>query len=254
MSWWEILLLALVEGVTEFLPISSTGHLILVSSWLGRAHEAFVQDYEIIIQGGAILAVLVHGYRRLWQPRIYGIIAAAFIPTAVIGFLVKDFIQTLLASPWVVAINLIWGGIVLLRMDKWFGQAAGEIITLPLWRATVVGLVQSLSLLPGISRSAAALFGGRWMGLKKEEAAELSFLLAVPTLGAASAYKLYKSPIALESAQLFALLVGMGTAFLVALLSMRFLVGLWQRYGMQPFGVYRILLGGGVLAWLSFSS
>ncbi|MCS6895968.1 MAG: undecaprenyl-diphosphate phosphatase [Bacteroidia bacterium] len=254
MSWWEVLLLALVEGVTEFLPISSTGHLILLSTWLGRAHEAFVQDYEIIIQGGAILAVVVYSHRRLWQPRMYGLVAAAFLPTATIGFFAKDFLETLLSSPLVVAINLILGGLVLLSMDRWFKSASGGIEALPVWRAGVIGLVQSLSLFPGVSRAAAALFGARWMGLRKEDAAEFSFLLAVPTLGAASAYKLYKSSATFEGAHLLALGVGIGVSFLVALLSMRFLVGLWQRYGMQPFGVYRIVLGAIVLLWLSFFS
>lgn len=254
MTWWEALLLALVEGITEFLPISSTGHMILLSAWLGRAEEAFVQDYEVIIQGGAILAVVVHSFRRLWKPHLYVVILAAFVPTAVVGFLAKGFVEQLLDSPIVVAVNLIIGGIVLLRMDHWFRNAIGQIETLSMKRAVVIGLVQSISLLPGVSRAAAALFGAQWMGLKKEEAAEFSFLLAVPTLGAASAYKLYKSPVAVSSDNLPILLMGMGVAFLVALLAMRFLVGLWQRYGLMPFGVYRIVLGAGVLLWMGFFS
>lgn len=254
MSWWEALLLALVEGITEFLPVSSTGHLILLSAWLGRAEEAFVQDYEIIIQGGAILAVLVHSYERLWRPKLYLLVAAAFVPTAIIGFLAKDFVERLLDSPFIVALNLIVGGVVLLFMDRWFSSSVEKVENLSLWRAAVIGMVQALSLFPGISRAAAALFGARWMGLGKSESAEFSFLLAVPTLGAASAYKLYKSPVAFSSDNLSLLLMGSLVAFVVALLAMRFLLSLWQRYGMLPFGMYRILLGGVVLLWLGLSS
>lgn len=254
MSWWEALLLAIVEGITEFLPVSSTGHLILLSAWLGRAEEAFVQDYEIIIQGGAIMAVLVHSYERLWQPRLYLLVGAAFIPTAIIGFLAKDFVERLLDSPLIVAVNLILGGIILLFMDQWFSSSREKAESLPLARAAVIGMVQALSLLPGISRAAAALFGARWMGLSKRDAAEFSFLLAVPTLGAASAYKLYKSPVALSPDNLPILGMGLIVSFLVALLAMRFLLTLWREYGMLPFGIYRILLGGGVLLWLGLSS
>lgn len=254
MSWWEALLLAIVEGITEFLPVSSTGHLILLSAWLGRAQEAFVQDFEIIIQGGAILAVVFHSWRRLWQPRLYLLVGTAFLPTALIGFLAKDFVESLLGSPWVVAVNLVLGGVVLLFMDKWFAHKDASITSLSLLRAAGIGGIQALSLLPGISRAAAALFGAQLMGLEKREAAEFSFLLAVPTLGAAALYKLWKSPTALSTTHLPVLLMGIGVSFLVALFSMRFLVALWGRYGMAPFGVYRILLGGGVLVWLGLSS
>ncbi|GIV23663.1 MAG: undecaprenyl-diphosphatase [Bacteroidia bacterium] len=254
MSWWEALLLAIVEGITEFLPVSSTGHLILLSAWLGRAQEAFVQDFEIIIQGGAILAVVFHSWPRLWQPRLYLLVGAAFIPTALIGFLAKDVVENLLGSPWVVAVNLVLGGVVLLFMDKWFAHKDAPITSLSLLRAAGIGVIQALSLLPGISRAAAALFGAQLMGLEKREAAEFSFLLAVPTLGAAALYKLWKSPVALSPTHLPVLFMGIGVSFLVALFSMRFLVALWSRYGMAPFGVYRMLLGGGVLLWLGLSS
>lgn len=250
MSWWEALLLAVVEGITEFLPVSSTGHLILLGAWLGRANESFVQAYEIIIQGGAILAVVVHSYQRLWQPRLYLLVGAAFLPTAVIGLLAKDFLETLLDSPLVVAINLFLGGLVLIGMDRWFRDRTGTIESLTWLQAAGIGLVQAASLFPGVSRAAAALFGAQLMGLNKTQAAEFSFLLAVPTLGAASIYKLWESTDTLSSADASLLLVGCGVAFAVALLAMRFLVSLWDRYGMKPFGLYRILLGGAVLGWL----
>lgn len=250
MSWWEALLLAVVEGITEFLPVSSTGHLILLSVWLGRSHESFVQAYEIIIQGGAILAVVVHSYQRLWQPRLYLLVGAAFLPTAVLGFLAKDFLESLLDSPLVVAINLLIGGFVLMGMDRWFRNRTGTMEGLTWLQAAGIGLVQAASLLPGVSRAAAALFGAQLMGLSKTQAAEFSFLLAVPTLGAASAYKLWKSTELLSSTDATLLLLGSGVAFGVALLAMRFLVSLWNRYGMKPFGLYRILLGGAVLGWL----
>lgn len=254
MNWWEAILFAIVEGLTEFLPISSTGHMVLLSAWLGKVEETFVQDYEIIIQGGAILAVVVHSFKRLWQPQLYLIVATAFLPTAVIGFVAKDFVEKLLGAPLIVAINLIIGGVILLFMDRWFKHSEGRIESLSFWRAIGIGMIQSVSLLPGVSRAAAALLGGRWMGLSKTEAAEFSFLLAVPTLGAASLYKLYKSPVALTPAHLPLVITGSVVAFLVALAAMRFLLTLWERYGMQPFGWYRILLGGSVLVWIAFSS
>ncbi|MCS7296820.1 MAG: undecaprenyl-diphosphate phosphatase [Bacteroidia bacterium] len=253
MSWWEAVLLAVVEGLTEFLPISSTGHLILLSAWLGRAKEAFVQDYEIIIQGGAILAVLFHSYRRLYQWRLYLLLLAAFCPTAFIGVLTKEYIEGLLGSPAVVAINLILGGVILIQMDRWFLQAHRPIESLKMWEAGVIGLIQALSLMPGISRAAAALFGGRLVGLSQSDAAEFSFLLAVPTLTAASAYKAYKSPVALSPETLPLLGIGIVVAFGVATFAMQFLITLWRRYGLLPFGVYRIILGSGVLIWVSLS-
>lgn len=253
MSWWEALLLAIIEGITEFLPISSTGHLILVSAWLGRVEEAFVQDYEIIIQGGAILAVVVHSWQRLWQPRLYLLIGAAFVPTAVIGFLAKGIVERFLGMPWVVAVNLALGGVVLLFMDRWFADRDVEIKRLSWVQAALIGIVQALSLLPGVSRAAAALFGAQLVGLSRREAAEFSFLLAVPTLGAASLYKLWKSPVALTGANAEVLGTGVLVSFLVALLAMRLLVGLWVRYGMALFGWYRIGLGLIVLAVLAWA-
>ncbi|MCX7607212.1 MAG: undecaprenyl-diphosphate phosphatase [Bacteroidia bacterium] len=250
MSVWEALLLAIVEGLTEFLPISSTGHMILVSAWLGRAEEAFVQDYEVIIQGGAILAVVVHSWKRLWQPRLYALVGVAFLPTAGIGFLAKEGFERLLGSPVVVGINLILGGVVLLGMDRWFSDRRGQIEGLSWGKAALIGVIQSLSLFPGISRAAAALFGAQLLGLEKRAAAEFSFLLAVPTLGAASLYKLWKSPVALSPDNVPLLMMGMGVAFIVAIVAMRILIASWQRYGLAPFGMYRIVLGIGVLLWL----
>ncbi|MCS7188229.1 MAG: undecaprenyl-diphosphate phosphatase [Bacteroidia bacterium] len=250
MTLWEAILLAILEGITEFLPVSSTGHMILMSSALGRADETFVKDFEIIIQGGAILAVVAHSWSRLWKPWLYVQLGAAFLPTAFIGFLAKDFVENLLGSPHVVAINLVVGGFILIYMDKWFKRKGGSIENLSLYQAFLIGIIQSLSLLPGISRAAAALFGAQLMGLHKRDAAEFSFLLAIPTLGAASAYRLWKSPVALTSENFPILFLGVLVAFIVALGAMRFLVFSWHRYGLAPFGVYRIVLGILVLGWL----
>jgi undecaprenyl-diphosphatase len=126
MSWWEALFLAILEGLTEFWPISSTGHLILVSSFLGIAKEAFVQDFEIIIQGGAILAVVVHSFSRLCQPKLYLLVGLAFVPTAVLGYGLHSYVEAFLDKPFVVATALVVGGIVLLQMDRWFvGRRSG---------------------------------------------------------------------------------------------------------------------------------
>lgn len=251
MSWWEALFLAVLEGLTEFLPVSSTGHLILASSYLGIAKETFVQDFEIIVQGGAILAVVVHSFSRLWQPRLYVVVGLAFVPTAILGYMLHSYVEAFLDKPLVVATALIGGGIVLLYMDRWFAGAQKTIEGLS-WREAVgIGLVQGLSLIPGVSRAAAALLGGQLMGLSRQEAAEFSFLLAVPTLGAASAYKFLKSPIVWTEDKTAMLLTGMAVAFGVALAAMRFLIAVWMRWGMRPFGWYRILLGMGVwLLWM----
>ncbi len=248
MTWWEALFLAVLEGLTEFLPVSSTGHLVLASSYLGIAKEAFVQDFEIIIQGGAILAVVVHSFSRLWQPKLYLLVGLAFIPTAVLGYALHSYVEAFLDKPLVVATALIGGGIVLLYMDRWFARSQKRIEGLSWGEAMGIGLVQGLSLIPGVSRAAAALFGGRLMGLSREEAADFSFLLAVPTLGAASAYKFLKSPIVWTADKTAILLTGMVVAFAVALLAMRFLIAVWMRWGMRPFGWYRIALGTAV--WL----
>ncbi|MCS6790890.1 MAG: undecaprenyl-diphosphate phosphatase [Bacteroidia bacterium] len=250
MTLWEALLLAIVEGLTEFLPISSTGHLILVSTWLGKEKDTFFQDYEIIIQGGAILAVIVYSWRNLWQITLYPKITLAFLPTAAIGFIAKDFVTQLLGAPEVVAINLLLGGIVLVFLDRWLPGGEEDMNSLSWKKSAIVGLVQSLSLLPGVSRAAAALVGSRWVGLEKKAAAQFSFLIAVPTLLAASLYRLWKGATHFTSDQIPLLLLGSGVAFAVGLLSMHLLISLWQRFGLAPLGVYRILLGAIVLLWL----
>jgi undecaprenyl-diphosphatase len=247
MSWWEVFFLAILEGLTEFLPISSTGHLILASAWLGLAQETFVQDFEIIIQGGAILAVVVHSFSRLWKPRLYLLVGAAFVPTALLGYLLHDYVEALLDRPLVVATMLMAGGFVLILMDRWFVKAQNGLSQLSPWQAVGIGLIQGVSLVPGISRAAAALFGGRLMGLSRAEAAEFSFLLALPTLTAAAAYKYLKSPVIWTPERTAMLLTGMGVAFVVAFLAMRFLIAVWLRYGLKPFGWYRI--GLGIVVW-----
>jgi undecaprenyl-diphosphatase len=250
MSWWEALFLAILEGLTEFWPISSTGHLILASSFLGIAKEAFVQDFEIIIQGGAILAVVVHSFSRLWQPKLYLLVGLAFVPTAVLGYGLHSYVEAFLDKPLVVATALVVGGIVLLQMDRWFAGAQKRMEELGWMEAVGIGMMQAVSLVPGVSRAAAALFGGRLMGLSRQEAAEFSFLLAVPTLGAAAAYKFLKSPIVWTADRALMLLTGMVVAFLVALIAMRFLIAVWMRWGMRPFGWYRIALGA--MVWLGW--
>ncbi|MCS7162434.1 MAG: undecaprenyl-diphosphate phosphatase [Bacteroidia bacterium] len=249
MSLWEALLLALVEGLTEFLPISSTGHLVLLSAWLGKEKEAFFQSYEIIIQGGAILAVLFYRWRRWRELQLYPLLVAAFLPTAGLGLLLRGTVEPLLSQPAVVGLNLVVGGFLLIGMDRWFRQNKGVLEGLSLRQAFVIGLVQAISLFPGISRAAAALLGAQLVGLNKSAAAEFSFLLAVPTLGAASAYKFWRMPTALLEAHWDLLLLGSGVAFGVALLAMRFLLSIWQRWGLAPFGLYRIGLGSAVLLW-----
>jgi undecaprenyl-diphosphatase len=239
----DAIILAIVEGLTEFLPISSTGHMILVSSLLGNEHTDFTKIYEVSIQFGAILSVVVLYWKRFFQTvGFYYKLFVAFLPAAVLGLLLSDYIDQLLESPMVVAISLLLGGIVLVFADKWFGEGdESKEIDYPL--ALKIGFFQALAMIPGVSRSAATIIGGMSQKLSRKTAAEFSFFLAVPTMFAASAYKLLKGYKTIQPDDITILIIGNVVAFVVALLAIRFFITFLTKYGFRLFGYYRIVVG-----------
>lgn len=246
MTHLQALLLGIVEGLTEFLPISSTGHMVLVSHFLGIGEDDFTKAFEVIIQMGAILTVLVLYWKRfLPQWDFYKKILLAFIPTAILGFLLKSKVDQWLESPLLVAWALILGGIVLILIER-KRQNTREIESLTSADAVKLGLFQSFALIPGVSRSGSVIVGGLLLGLKKAPAAEFSFFLAVPTMAAATAYKLLKmlkSGTTFEPHQWEMLAIGFVTSFFVAALAIKGFMGFLKNRSFAPFGYYRIVLG-----------
>jgi len=261
MSYWHALLLAIVEGLTEFLPISSTGHMIIASALLGVPVTAFTKLYLVVIQLGAILSVLAVYWRRFFQSLdFYFKLLAAFLPIVVVGLLLKKHIDALLESVTTVAVMLLLGGIVLLFVDKWFPQEdpqeGGHPVTNPSFKeALLIGLFQCLAVVPGVSRSAATIIGGLTQKLTRRAAAEFAFFLAMPTMTAAAAkdlYDYYKDAKAhgsdlshlFSTEQVWQLVLGNVVAFVVALLAIQLFVGFVTKYGFRAFGIYRIIVGG----------
>ncbi len=260
MTYWHALLLAIVEGITEFLPVSSTGHMIIASALLGVQMTPFAKLYLVVIQLGAILAVLAVYWRRFFQNvDFYLKLLVAFLPIVVVGLLLKKHIDALLESVTTVGAMLLLGGIVLLFVDKWFPQedpkAGGHPVTNPSWKeAFVIGLFQCLAVVPGVSRSAATIIGGLTQRLTRRAAAEFAFFLAMPTMAAAAVkdvYDYYKEAKSQGTAvdhlfsaeQLKQLALGNLVAFVVALLAIRLFVGFVTKYGFRAFGIYRIVVG-----------
>lgn len=239
-------LLSVVEGLTEFLPVSSTGHMILVSHLLGISSNEFVKNFEIIIQLGAILAVVFLYWRKLLERKdLWLKLLAGFIPTAIIGKffypLVKD---VLLENSMITLLSLFIGGIVLILIEKMQQRTDGfeKVENVTYKQAIIIGLFQSIAIIPGVSRAAATIVGGLLLGGHRKAAVEFSFLLAVPTVLAATLYDLYKSDISTSQSELLVLGVGMVISFIVAILSIRFLLRILQTHTFVSFGIYRILL------------
>ncbi|HEX8328262.1 MAG TPA: undecaprenyl-diphosphate phosphatase [Hymenobacter sp.] len=268
MTYWHALLLAIVEGLTEFLPVSSTGHMIIASALLGIPATPFTKLYLVVIQFGAILSVLAVYWRRFIQSiDFYLKLLVAFLPVVVVGLLLKKYIDALLESVAVVAFMLLVGGIVLVFIDRWFPQEdpgeGGRPVTNPNWRqAFTIGVFQCLAVVPGVSRSAATIIGGLTQKLTRQAAAEFAFFLAMPTMAAAAAkdlYDYYKEATAkgIDVAQMFTgqelklLALGNVAAFVVALLAIRVFVGFVTKYGFRAFGIYRIIAGGILLIMLA---
>lgn len=248
MTLIESILLGLLEGVTEFLPISSTGHLILAEHALGIADSEFTKTFTIAIQLGAILAiVLLYARRLLHAPRLIGKIAVAFIPTAVIGFTLYKLIKGyLLGNIVIVAWALGIGGVVMIVFEllrgKQLSAAHDSIEDLPYWKAAVVGLAQSLAMIPGVSRSGATIIGGMLLGMSREAIVEFSFLLAIPTMLAATAYDLLKTYDQLSWDHTGLVAAGFVSAFIAAYLTAPALLRFIKRHSFIPFGIYRVAL------------
>ncbi|MDB5234926.1 MAG: UDP-diphosphatase [Hymenobacter sp.] len=268
MTYWHALLLAIVEGLTEFLPISSTGHMIIASALLGIPATPFFKLYLVVIQLGAILSVFAVYWRRFFQNfDFYLKLLVAFLPIVVVGLLLKKYIDALLESVAVVAFMLLFGGVVLMFIDRWFPQEdpgeGGHPVTNPGWRqAFTIGVFQCLAVVPGVSRSAATIIGGLTQKLTRRAAAEFAFFLAMPTMAAAAVkdvYDYYKDAKAqgvdlghlFTSEQVKQLALGNVVAFVVALLAIRLFVGFVAKYGFRAFGIYRIIAGGLLLIMLA---
>lgn len=273
MSIFETIIIAIVEGLTEFLPVSSTGHMIIAQNLLGVESTEFVKAFTFIIQFGAILSVVVLYWKRFFQLNhtpapegstaiqkflhkfdFYWKLFVAFIPAAVLGLLFSDAIDAMLESVVVVAIMLVVGGVFMLFCDKIFNKGS-ELTPFTEKRAFMVGLFQCISMIPGVSRSMATIVGGMSQGLTRKAAAEFSFFLAVPTMFGATLYKMYKllkeGGTELITDNMTTLIVGNVVAFVVAMLAIKGFIKYVQKYGFVAFGWYRIVVGGVILAMLA---
>lgn len=256
MNFLHAIILALIEGLTEFLPVSSTGHMIIGSAMMGIEGDDFTKLFTIVIQLGAILAVFVLYFKRFFQSiNFYLKLIVAFIPAAIMGLIFSDAIDNLMESPAVVAISLLLGGILLLFVDKWFKQPnieSDEEMTY--WTALKVGFFQCLAMIPGVSRSGATIIGGMSQKMSRKWAAEFSFFLALPTMLGATLKKIldyFDNHLAFTSDQINLLLVGNIIAFIVALLAIKGFIGYLNKYGFKLFGWYRIVVGVIILVLLA---
>lgn len=247
MSFIQAIILAIIEGITEFLPISSTGHMVVASSIMGIAHDDFTKLFTVAIQLGAILSVIVLYWKRFFQTiNFYLKLFVAFIPAAIFGFLFSDQIDALLENPVVVGITLLIGGIIFLFIDKWFDNESKPNEEPGYMKALKIGIFQCLALVPGVSRSAATIIGGLSQKLNRQSAAEFSFFLAVPTMFAATAKKLldyYQSGISLGPKEIQLLAVGNIVAFIVAIIAIKSFISFLTKHGFKLFGYYRIIAG-----------
>lgn len=254
MTPFHAFLLGIVEGITEFLPISSTGHLILTSALLRIPQTEFVKSFEIVIQLGAIAAVVVLYWRSLWNRATVVTLMAGFLPTAIIGFTLYPFVKSaLLGNTSVVLWALLIGGFVLIAFERIHHEpeTVASVPAITLRQAFLIGCAQAIAIIPGVSRSAATIVGGLLLGLSRKTIVEFSFLLAVPTMLAASALDLVKHGSSFSADQFGVLAIGFLTAFVVAGASIVFLLRYIQRHTFTPFGIYRI--GIAVVFWLAIS-
>ena len=272
MSWIHAVILAIIEGLTEFLPVSSTGHMIIASNLMGINTSEFTKMFTVNIQFGAILSVVVLYWKRFFQSvDFYKKLLLAFIPAAVIGFLLNDVVDAMLESVFIVAITLVAGGVVLLFVDKWFKNDPTHS-TPSNKQAFLIGLAQCVAMIPGVSRSAASIIGGLALGISRKAAAEFSFFLAIPTMLAAAIYKFLTGFLHLDlkddilkmnmpkikaslnyltAADLQVLLLGNVVAFVVAMLAIKFFIDFLTKNGFKLFGYYRIILGVFLLVMLA---
>ena len=255
------LILGIIEGLTEFLPISSTAHMIIVGEWLKIPQTEFLKSFEISIQMGAILSVVILYWKRVWNN--LGIIwklAAAFIPTSIIGLIFYKIVKNyLMESPLIIAISLLLGGIIIILFEKWYakkqkpeteGNEDLDLNAITYKQAVTLGVVQAIAIIPGVSRSGATIIGGLAQGIKRKTIVEFSFLLAIPTMLAATALDIYKNPTVFTGNQLTIWIVGFVTSFITALIGVKFLIKYVQKNDFKAFGWYRIIFGAIILVWL----
>jgi len=256
MTIFEAVVIAIVEGVTEFLPISSTGHMIITSSILHIAADPFTKLFEVAIQFGAILSVLVLYWKKFFplnRFNFYLKLIVAVIPALVLGAIFSDKIDELLESPLTVSITMLAGGFILLFIDNFFQEHTIEKEeNISLSKAFTIGIWQCVAMIPGVSRSAASIIGGMQQKLTRNLSAEFSFFLAVPTMAAATGYKLLKAykdtpELLFDKNNLAVLAVGNVVAFIVAMLAIKFFIGFLQKHGFKLFGWYRIIVGSVLL-------
>lgn len=251
MSILEAIILAIIEGLTEFLPVSSTGHMIIGSSVMGIASDPFVKMFTVAIQLGAILSVIVLYWKKFFQSfDFYFKLIVAFIPAAIFGLLFNDYIDALLERVDVVGYTLIIGGMLFLFIDKIFksNETSTQEVNYPI--ALKIGFFQTIAMIPGVSRSAATIIGGLTQNLSKKTAAEFSFFLAVPTMFAATAlsmFKFYKAGGAFGSDEITLLAIGNIVAFIVGVIAIKSFITFLTKHGFKIFGYYRIVLGAVIL-------
>jgi undecaprenyl-diphosphatase len=261
-SLLTIILLGIVEGLTEFIPVSSTGHLVLAGELLGFNSEA-AGTFEIVIQLGAILAVIVLYWRRFFDVAT-GLLRAdsqsvlftrnvllGFLPSMVIGFFVYDLVKAMLGSPMIVAVALIVGGIAILVAERLVKAPRVHSVEAMSWQTALgIGFIQCLSMIPGVSRSGATIIGALSLGVERKTAAEYSFFLAVPTMLAASSYDLLRSGATLGESAWATIAIGFAVSFVVALVVIKWFIAIVSRMGFAPFAWYRIVVGTAAMAWL----
>jgi len=252
MTYIQALIIAIIEGLTEFLPVSSTGHMMIATGLLGMEPSPFIKLFTIAIQLGAILSVVVLYFKRFFKSvNFYLKLVVAFIPSAIAGLLLGDWIDAQLENVMGVAIALFVGGIIFLFVDKWFNnQSIENEEEITFLRALKIGAFQCLALFPGVSRSASTIIGGMSQKLTRQAAAEFSFFLAVPTMFAATAKKtldFYKDGLVLNAEEIKLLAFGNVVAFIVALIAIKTFIGLLNKYGFKIWGYYRIVVGGALI-------
>ena len=252
MSFLEALILAIIEGLTEFLPVSSTGHMIIASTFMGNASDSFVKLFTVAIQFGAILSVVLVYFKKFVKSiNFYILLFVAFLPTGIIGLSLKGYVDALLENVVVVAVSLLVGGIVLLFVDKYFAKNETEGETEVSYKtAFIIGTIQSIAMIPGVSRSAATIIGGMSQKLTRKAAAEFSFFLAVPTMFAATVKSMWdEKELLIESSnnEWLILLMGNVIAFIVAYFAIKSFISFLNKNGFKVFGYYRIVLGGLIL-------
>lgn len=254
----EAILIAIVEGLTEYLPVSSTGHMIFTSSYFGIQEDDFTKLFQVSIQFGAILAVVVLYWRKFFnfsKLNFYIKLALAVVPALILGYLFDDYIDEVLGNPIPIAIVLIVGGFILLFIDNYFkNPVVAEEEDISIKKAVTIGFWQCLAMMPGTSRSAASIIGGMQQGLTRQVAAEFSFFLAVPTMIAVTCYSVFLKTYKVSGLKGYELLTQSGDnlklfvigniiAFIVAIIAIKFFIGVIKKYGFKPWGYYRIVAG-----------